>query len=96
VDALGDGDISIALMQYFPDPRPDLSRLPHGSRGDVILEATIDATGKISQLTVKQGLGYGVDEAVVATVQQWTFRPAERGGKAVASEQEFHFHFEHA
>ena len=89
-----DGDISIALMQFFPDPHPDLSRLPPGSRGDVILEAVIDATGRITQLTVKQGLGHGVDETVVATVQQWTFHPAMRDGKPISSQQEFHFHYE--
>ncbi len=93
-DALGEGDVSIALMQFFPDPQPDLTRLPHGSRGDVVLEAVISAEGRIAQLTVKQGLGYGVDESVVATVAQWTFLPALRDGKPVASQQEFHFHYE--
>ena len=82
IDAQGDGDMSIALMQFFPDPQPDLSRLPHGSRGDVVLEAVIDAGGHIAQLVVKQGLGYGVDETVVATVEHWTFQPAMRDGKA--------------
>ena len=95
VDALGQGDISIALMQFFPDPQPDLSRLPHGSRGDVVLEAVIDATGHIAQLTVKQGLGHGIDESVAATVAQWTFTPAMRDGRPVSSQQEFHFHYEH-
>ena len=94
MSALGEGDISIALMQFFPDPRPDLSRLPHGSRGDVVLEAVIDTSGRIAQLTVKQGVGYGVDESVIATVQQWIFHPAMRDGKPVASQQEFHFHYE--
>jgi protein TonB len=94
VDALGEGDISIALMQFSPDPTPDLSRLPHGSHGDVVLDAVIDASGRIAQLTVKQGLGYGVDEAVVAAVQQWTFHPAMRDGRPIASRQEFLFHYE--
>ncbi len=94
VDALGEGDISIALMQFFPDPKPDLTRLPHGSRGDVVLEAVIDADGRIAQLTVKQGVGYGVDESVIATVEQWTFHPAMRDGKPIASQQELHFHYE--
>jgi protein TonB len=94
VDALGEGDISIALMQFFPDPKPDLTRLPHGSRGDVVLEAVINVDGRIAQLTVKQGVGYGVDESVIATVEQWTFHPAMRDGKPVASQQEFHFHYE--
>lgn len=94
VDALGEGEVSIALMQFFPDPKPDLSRLPHGSRGDVVLEAVIDADGRIAQLTMKQGVGYGVDESVIATVEHWTFHPAMRDGKPVASQQEFHFHYE--
>ncbi len=94
VDALGEGDISIALMQFFPDPNPDLTRLPHGSRGDVVLEAIIDANGRIAQLTVKQGVGYGVDQSVIATVEQWTFHPAMRDGKPIPSRQELHFHYE--
>ena len=41
-----------------------------------------------------KGLGYGVDEAVMATVQQWTFHPATRNGQPVPSEQELLFHYE--
>ncbi len=93
-DALGDGDITIALMQFAPDPKPDLSRLPRGSHGDVVLDAVIDENGRIAELSVKQGIGYGIDESVVATFQQWTFHPALRDGKPVTSRQEFLFHFE--
>ena len=93
-DGLGQGDISIALMQFFPDPKPDLSQLPPGTRGDVILYAVIGADGRIAHLTLTRGLGHGVDESVIATVEQWTFHPALRNGKPVASEQEFHFHYE--
>ena len=95
VASLGEGDVTVALMQFFPDPRPDLSQLPPGTRGDVILQAVIGADGRIAQLTLKQGLGHGVDQAVVATVEQWTFKPAMRDGKPVPSEQELHFHYEH-
>jgi periplasmic protein TonB len=94
--SLGEGDVTVALMQFFPDPRPDLSRLPPGTQGDVVLQAVIGADGRIAQLTLKQGLGHGVDESVVATVEHWTFTPAMRDGKPVASEQELHFHYERA
>jgi periplasmic protein TonB len=93
-DALGSGNITIALTAYFPPPHPDLSALPHGTRGDVILRVVIDTDGKITDLKKLSGLGYGVDETVIATVQQWTFHPALQNGHPVASEQELHFHYE--
>jgi protein TonB len=93
-DALGTGDVNIALADYFPTPKPDLSTLPSGTRGDVVLDIVIDATGKISDLKMTSGLGHGIDETVIATVHQWTFHPATKDGQPVASEQELHFHYE--
>jgi periplasmic protein TonB len=93
-DALGSGNITIALTSYFPPPHPDLSVLPHGTRGDVILHVVIDTNGRISDLKKMSGLGYGIDELVIATVQQWIFHPALQNGHPVASEQELHFHYE--
>jgi len=91
---LGEGDITIALQSYFPYPTPDLSALPRGTKGDVILDAVIDENGKISALTLLKGLGSPVDELVIATVQQWRYTPAMRKGVPVVSEQELHFHYE--
>jgi periplasmic protein TonB len=93
-DALGSGNITIALVSFFPPPHPDLTVLPHGTRGDVILHVVIDTDGKISDLKKLSGLGYGIDENVIATVEQWTFHPALQNGRPVASEQELHFHYE--
>ena len=93
-DALGTGDVNIALLAHFPTPKPDLSQLPRGTRGDVVLDIVIDETGKIVHLSIARGVGHGVDESVIATVQQWTFHPATRNGKPVASEQELLFHYE--
>jgi protein TonB len=93
-DALGSGNITIALTSYFPPPKPDLSALPHGTKGDVILRVVIDSSGRISDLKMMSGLGYGVDETVIATVEQWVFHPALQNGRPVASEQELHFHYE--
>lgn len=95
-DALGSGNIDIALANYFPTPKPDLSSLPNGTAGDVILDIVIDATGKIADIKMTSGLGHGIDETVIATVQQWTFHPATKDGQPVASEQELHFHYEKA
>ena len=95
-DSLGSGNINIALVSYFPTPKPDLSTLPRGTKGDVILDIVIDTTGKIADIKMTSGLGHGIDENVIATVQQWTFHPATKDGQPVASEQELHFHYEKA
>lgn len=91
---LGEGDITIALQSYFPYPKPDLSALPRGTKGDVILNAVLDEHGNISELTLLKGLGSPVDESVIATVQQWHYTPAMKNGVPVVSEQELHFHYE--
>lgn len=93
-DTFGQGDIKIASLLVHPPPAPDLSRLPAGTRGDVIVDIVIDPNGHIAKYTVERGLGHGIDEAVLATIQQWTFQPATRNGIPVASEQELLFHYE--
>ena len=93
-DSLGNGDISIAVLKASPRPRPDLSQLPRGSAGDVVLDAVIGPDGSIEKLTLVRGLGHGIDEVVIAAVQAWTFLPATKDGKPIASEQELHFHYE--
>ena len=90
----GDGNISIALVQFHPRPTPDLSTLAPGASGDVVLDALIDAQGHISKLSVAKSLGPNVDQQVIATVQTWTFTPATRNGTPIASEQELLFHYE--
>jgi len=93
-DTFGDGDIKIASVLLHPPPHPDLAALPAGTRGDVIVDIVIDPTGRIASYTLSRGLGHGVDETVLATIQQWTFNPATRNGIPVASEQELLFHYE--
>jgi periplasmic protein TonB len=91
---LGDGNIRIALPKYFPSPAPSLATLPHGAAGDVILHAVIDEHGKIVELTLLQGLGPAIDDAVIQTVNQWTYVPATKNGVPVPSVEELHFHYE--
>lgn len=93
---IGEGDIRIALLQHFPYPQPDLSALAHGTKGDVVLDAIIDEHGRVIGLTLLKGLAPSIDQAVIATVKQWLFTPATKDGTPVASEQEFHFHYERA
>ncbi|SEG03534.1 protein TonB [Bryocella elongata] len=95
-DPTGDADVELAMASFFPDPKPDLAALPHGTRGDIVIDIVIDQDGKVVDTQVDQGLGHGVDEAVLAVLQTWTFYPATKSGKPVPSKQRLLFHFERA
>jgi protein TonB len=96
-DANGDADVTVALATFFPTPKPDLNALlPHGTKGDVVIDVVIDEDGKVAETRVDQSLGQALDEAVVAVIETWTFEPAMKAGKPVASEQQLLFHYERA
>ena len=61
--------------------------------GDVIVEVTIDSAGNIVKKKLLQSIGYGIDEKVMAVLENWHFRPAMFNGAPVASRQDVHFHF---
>ena len=93
-DSSGEADVSVAIANFYPAPKPDLSVLPHGTHGDVVVDIVIDEDGHVVDTQVDQGLGHGVDEAVLAVLQTWTFEPATKAGKPVASKQQLLFHFD--
>jgi len=82
-----------ALPQVFPDPPVARADLPPGVQGDVIVEVTIDDQGNVADLKLTQGIGYGIDEKVLAVLRRWHFRPATRNGFNVASQHLVHFHY---
>jgi protein TonB len=55
-----------------------------GIEGVVLLDLVVDEEGRATQIRVVQGLGHGLDEAAVKTLERCRFKPGERGGKAVA------------
>ncbi len=95
-DPTGEADVTLAMASFFPTPKPDLSMLPHGTSGDIVVDIVIDESGKVVDSHLDQGLGHGVDEAVLAVIQTWTFYPATKAGKPVASSQQLLFHFDRA
>jgi TonB family protein len=79
-----------AMFQEFKIPRSDL---PNGLHGDVIVEITIDAEGKVVGERLLQGVGAGVDERVISAVRDWRYRPATRNGVPIPSKRDVYFHF---
>jgi protein TonB len=54
-----------------------------GITGNVVLEIVITRDGVVSDVSVRRGLGAGLDERAVEAVRQWRFTPARRLGEPV-------------
>jgi len=54
-----------------------------GTTGNVILEIVITRDGTVGDVSVRRGLGAGLDERAVEAVRQWKFTPARRLGEPV-------------
>ncbi|MCU1286544.1 MAG: TonB-like protein [Acidobacteriales bacterium] len=91
-------------LTYGPEVRPALpvsgdrpsvasSELPQGVHGDVIVEITIDIRGNVVESKLLKSIGYGIDQKVLATLQNWRFTPATKDGVPIPSQQDVYFHF---
>src|SRR5215470_4494990 len=55
----------------------------HGIEGTVTILAEVGSAGEIKYTRVLKGLGFGLDEAATASVQEWALSPATRNGAPV-------------
>ena len=86
-------EIVPALPQVFPDPAVSRADLPPGVQGDVVVEVTIDEQGNVVETKLIRGIGYGIEDRVLATLRQWHFRPASKDGVTIASQHIVTFHY---
>lgn len=91
--ALSAAAVTPPSVIHHVDPIYPSSALPERKHVDVVLTVTVDADGHVSQAAVSQSGGDDLDEAAVVAAQQWTFVPAMRDGKPVASRIHLSFHF---
>jgi TonB family protein len=52
-------------------------------QGVVVLSVVIGTDGKASDIQLRKGLGYGLDEQALNAITQWTFKPGARDGMAM-------------
>ncbi len=69
------------------------SALQSRKHGDVVLAVTVDVDGHVSKVDVLVSGGSDLDEAAIIAARQWTFTPAIRAGKRIASRIKIPFHF---
>jgi protein TonB len=82
-----DDDLPIPVDEISVSKMPQVLeeiRIPYppeakknGVSGAVITELLIDKTGKVRQIQLIQGLGFGCDEAAIEALKRFRFRPAE-------------------
>jgi TonB family protein len=85
-------EIRPALPIAMPDPLVYPWQLPP-SEGNVVIEFTIDEQGDVIRTAVVQSMGSELDEKALAAAGNWRFRPATKNGIAIASKQDYIFHF---
>ncbi len=74
-----------AVLSSKADPRyPEAARRA-GVEGTVVLDATIDESGTVTDLQVLRGLPLGLSEAAVDAVSRWKYRPARGRNGPVTS-----------
>ena len=69
---------------YEPEPAYTREAKRAGIEGTVRLLITVDEDGKASDVRVRDGPGYGLDEEAAKTVKTWKFKPALKDGKPVS------------
>jgi protein TonB len=78
------------------DPEPEFSEEARKAKfqGLCVLEVTVDATGRPTNIHVVNSLGMGLDEKAIEAVKTWRFEPGMRDGHpvAVAINLEVDFH----
>jgi len=76
---------SLKKMVLLNNPRPDYTEEARHRRvtGIVVVVAVFRADGLITDLSVRRGLGYGLDENAIKAVRKIRFIPAERNGKKI-------------
>jgi TonB family protein len=70
------------ILKSTPALYTDAART-HGIEGTVTILAEVGRAGEIKYTRVLKGLGFGLDEAAIASVQEWALSPATRNGAPV-------------
>ncbi len=70
-------------------PSDRVPRLKSGQRVSVLVQFVVTETGEVRELKVLESAGAAVDEAVLATVRNWKFKPAVKRGTPVKCQTVF-------
>ena len=78
------GGVSAPRLIYRAEPEYTQAARDAKIEGEVVISAVVDVNGGTRDAKVTRGLGYGLDEAALASVSKWAFRPGMKDGKPVS------------
>lgn len=70
-------------MIYTPNPEYSPTARRKNIEGSVVLSLLVGTDGLPHNIKLEKGLGYGLDEKALETIQTWRFSPAEKDGRPV-------------
>jgi TonB family protein len=79
----GNRGTNVALPRYAQNSKPvyPLEAREKGYEGEALLRVEILSNGRVGQIEVKKSSGYDIlDQCALATVKEWRFIPARKGG----------------
>ena len=79
---IGNG-VAAPMILYKIEPSYSLEARAAKVQGTVVLTVVIGTDGKASDVQLRKGVGYGLDEQALDAITQWTFKPGMRDGMAV-------------
>ena len=94
-EAPPDADVveqAVLVSKVDPDYPP--AARSAGVEGLVVLDATVGANGRVTDVTVVRGLPLGITDAAVEAVWRWQYRPARGRSGPVASHKQVRIVFE--
>ena len=77
------GDVRAPVPLDQPEPRYTELARRHRVEGLVILDATLDAEGRVTDVQVMRGLPMGLEQEAVTAVRRWRYSPATLHGVPV-------------
>ena len=77
------GGVSAPSLLHKVEPQYAVEARRARLEGTVVLSVVVGTDGKAHELKVIRSLGLGLDEAAIAAVKEWQFRPGEKEGKPV-------------
>lgn len=86
----GGADTEPGVLDEVKPPYPP-EALRNEIEGTVVLKVTIDEHGNVTDVKLLKGLGFGLDEASIASMRKRKFKPATKGGEAVGTTITFNY-----
>lgn len=80
------------VVTFVPAEYPKAAQAA-GVEADVGMELTVEADGTVSEVLILKPAGYGFDEAAVAAVKQFIFKPATQDGAPIRARIPYRYRF---